>query len=159
PARLAEEIHIADEEIAAAFENRRHEFSTPERRHLEQIVLPSAEAAAAAAERLEQGAGFASVAQGETGSAPSELGTVRRDDLAGTFAPLAEAAFTAPEDGVSAPTETTLGVHLVHVLEIEPATEATLEEYRDQVARDLALEQAADSIISIANQFEDELAG
>src|SRR5690606_10345208 len=52
-----------------------------------------------------------------------------------------------------------LGWHLVRVRSVEPGREATLEEYRDEVAHELALEQAHDSIVSIANQLEDELAG
>jgi peptidyl-prolyl cis-trans isomerase D len=42
---------------------------------------------------------------------------------------------------------------------VEPGKEAVLADHRDQVAQDLALQQAHDSIVSIANQLEDELAG
>jgi peptidyl-prolyl cis-trans isomerase D len=159
PEDLAKEIQIADDEIAAAFENRRHEFDQPERRHLDQIVFPDEAAAKAAAEKLAAGGDFVEIAREATGGAPIDLGTVDKNGLAGSFAELADAAFTTPAGQVTAPTMTVLGWHLVRVLSVEPARAATLAEHREEVAYDLALEQAHDSIVSIANQLEDELAG
>ena len=159
PEDLAKEIQIADDEIAAAFEARKHEFDQPEKRHLDQIVFPDEAAAKAAAEKLAAGGDFVEIAREATGGAPIDLGTVDKSGLAGSFAELADAAFATPAGQVSAPTMTVLGWHLVRVLSVEPAREATLTEHRDEVAHDLALEQAHDSIISIANQLEDELAG
>ena len=159
PEDLAQEIQIADDEIAAAFEARKHEFDQPERRHLDQIVFPDEAAAKAAAEKLAAGGDFVEIAREATGGAPIDLGTVDKSGLAGSFAELADAAFATPAGQVTAPTMTVLGWHLVRVLSVEPAREATLAEHRDEVAHDLALEQAHDSIVSIANQLEDELAG
>jgi peptidyl-prolyl cis-trans isomerase D len=159
PEDLAKEIRIADEEIAAAFESRRHEFDQPEKRHLDQIVFPDEAAAKAAAEKLAAGGDFVEIAREATGGAPIDLGTVDKNGLAGSFAELADAAFATPAGQVSAPTMTVLGWHLVRVLSVEPARAATLAEHREAVAHDLALEQAHDSIVSIANQLEDELAG
>jgi peptidyl-prolyl cis-trans isomerase D len=159
PEDLAKEIQIADDEIAAAFEARKHEFDQPERRHLDQIVFPDEAAAQAAAEKLAAGGDFVEIAREATGGAPIDLGTVDKAGLAGSFAELADAAFATPVGQVTAPTMTVLGWHIVRVLSVEPAREATLAEHRDEIAHDLALEQAHDSIVSIANQLEDELAG
>lgn len=159
PDELAKEIHVSDEEIAASFESRKAEFDEPERRHLEQIVFPDEAAAKAAADKLASGGDFAEIARAATGGAPIDLGTIAKADLGGTFPQLADAAFVTPAGQVSVPTETMLGWHLVRVLSVEPPSEGTLAEHRDEIARDLAFEQAHEGIVSIANQFEDELAG
>lgn len=159
PADLAAEISIPEDEIAAAFEDRKSEFDRPERRHLEQIVFPDELTAKGAADELSAGGDFAEIARKATGGAPIDLGTIERDALVSISAALADAAFAVPEGQVTDPIETPLGWHLVRVLSVEPAKEATLAEHRDAIARELALHQAQDDIVSIANQFEDELAG
>lgn len=159
PDDLAQEIKISDEEIAASFEARKHEFDQPERRHLDQIVFADEAAAQAAAEKLANGADFVEIAREATGGAPIDLGTVTKDSLAQSFSELANVAFTPAAGEVTPPTKTVLGWHIVRVISVEPAREATLAEHRDAVAHELALEQAHDSILSIANQLEDELAG
>lgn len=159
PEDLAKEIRIPDEEIAEGFEARKAEFDVPEKRQLDQIVFPTQEAAQAAAEKLAAGGDFAAIAKEATGGDPIDLGTLDKAGLARTFPQLADAAFTAPEGQVTPPTETMLGWHIVRVRSVEPGKEATLAEHRDAVAHDLALQQAHDSIVSIANQLEDELAG
>jgi peptidyl-prolyl cis-trans isomerase D len=159
PEDLAKEIRVGDEEVEAAFAARKAEFDVAEKRHLDQIVFSDQAAAQAAAEKLAAGGDFAAIAKEATGGDPIDLGTVDKAGLARTFPQLADAAFAAPEGQATAPTETMLGWHLVRVLSVEPGREATLAEFRDEVAHDLALEQAHDSIVSIANQLEDELAG
>lgn len=159
PEALADEISVPEDEIAAAFESRKAEFDQPERRQLEQIVFADELTAKGAAEEARSGVDFAEIARKATGGEPIDLGTVDKQGLAGLFPQLADAAFAVPEGGISDPIETALGWHVVRVLSVEPAREATLAGHRDQIARDLALQQATDSIISIANQFEDELAG
>lgn len=159
PESLADEISIPEEEVAAAFESRKAEFDQPERRHLEQIVFADELTAKGAAEEARSGVEFAEIARKATGGEPIDLGTVDKQGLAGLFPQLADAAFAVPDSGISDPIETALGWHVVRVLSVEPAREATLAEHRDQIAHDLALQQATDSIVSIANQFEDELAG
>lgn len=159
PEALADEISVPEDEIAAAFESRKAEFDQPERRQLEQIVFADELTAKGAAEEARSGVDFAEIARKATGGEPIDLGTVDKQGLAGLFPQLADAAFAVPEGGISDPIETALGWHVVRVLSVEPAREATLAGHRDQIARDLALQQATDSIVSIANQFEDELAG
>lgn len=159
PHDLAAEISMPEEEVAAAFESRKSEFDRPERRHLEQIVFPDEPSAKAAAEEAAAGVDFAEIARKATGGEPIDLGTVDKAGLSALFPQLADAAFAPAQGKITAPIETALGWHLVRVLSVEPGGEATFAEHRDEIARDLALQRATDSVISIANQFEDELAG
>lgn len=155
---LSGEISIADEEIEAEYEARRQDFITPERRSLQQIVLDNEEDAQAARAELDGGADFAAVAESALGSAPIELGTFSETELAAQFPELAEAAFARADGGASL-AESSFGWHVLLVTEIVPGSERSFEEVREDLRHELAMRQAVDSMISIANQMDDELGG
>ncbi len=154
-ADLAAEVAVSEDELREAFESRFDDFVTPERRTLEQIVFPDQEAARAAAARLAGGADFATVARELSGQDPVDLGTLEKEELPEA---LAEAAFSTPAPAVSAPIESPLGWHVLRVVSIEPRKEPSLEEVREELTRDTAMRHAVDSMVSIANQLDDELA-
>ncbi|MEE8189315.1 MAG: SurA N-terminal domain-containing protein [Kiloniellales bacterium] len=153
---LAEEISVSESELAEEFESRKEDFVTPERRGVEQILLDSDAAAQNAGTRLDGGADFAAVAQELTGGPPVDLGEVERDSLPEE---LAEAIFTLGSGQVSAPVKSELGWHLLRVTKIAPRKEATLAEVREELAKDIAMRGAVETMISFANQLDDELAG
>jgi peptidyl-prolyl cis-trans isomerase D len=152
---LAGEIGVSDSQLLEEFETRREDFAVPERRNIEQIVFPDQDTARAAEARLKDAASFATVAQETTGQAPVDLGSMEREGLPTL---LAEAAFGLETGAVSDALETELGWHILRVTKIEPAHEPTLDEVREELERDIAMRQAVDSMISIANQFDDEMA-
>src|SRR6185295_15842466 len=63
PAELAVWIEIPEADVKAAYEARRGDYGTPERRHIYQMVFPDPEEARVASERIAKGAGFAEVAK------------------------------------------------------------------------------------------------
>lgn len=156
PAALAQEIKVSEEDLRAAYEGRADELAVPERRHVEQIVFPDEAAAKAAADMLRDGVAFAEVARRTTGGEPVDLGTVER---AGMLQELAEGAFATPEGQVSEPVESPLGWHLLHVIEVQDAHAPSFEEVRDRLREDVAMDRAVETVIELANAFEDELAG
>ena len=157
--RITREVEIAESEIAAAFENRRGQFDQPERRALEQVLVPDEEKAAEIARAWRDGASFSDIAaraQAAEGTA-IELGTLGRAEL--PVPELADAAFSLPTGGVSEPVQSPFGWHVLKVLRIEPPQSKTLDEVREQLRTDLAAEKAADLAFERANQVEDALAG
>lgn len=156
PAALAQEIKVSEEDLRTAYEERADELAVPERRHVEQIVFPDEAAAKAAADMLRDGVAFAEVARRTTGGEPVDLGTVER---AGMLQELAEGAFATPEGQVSEPVESPLGWHLLHVIEVQDAHAPSFEEVRDRLREDIAMDRAVETVIELANAFEDELAG
>ncbi len=78
PSEQARWIEISDADLKRAYEERRARYVTPERRHIQQIDFPNAEAARAAAERIAKGATFADIAK--------ELGKTEKDIDLGTVA-------------------------------------------------------------------------
>jgi peptidyl-prolyl cis-trans isomerase D len=156
PDRLAEDIAISEEEVREAFETRRGEFETPERRRIRQIVFEDEAAAEAAMARLRTGISFETAAQETTGSEPAELGLVARNDLPEG---LQEAAFSTAEGEVSEPAQSDFGWHVLQVTEVQPGESVGFEDVEERLRRDLALREAVDDAVSIANQLDDELAG
>lgn len=155
-ADAARGIAVSDERIAEAFEQRKDELSTPERRTVSQVVLPDQATAEAVAARIAEGADFVAAAEEASGRAPVALGSVTRDDLP---AELGEPVFALEAGQTTAPVQSSFGWHIAKVEAIEPGKEVTLEETRDQLRRELAEEEAIEVVIDLANQFDEKLAG
>jgi peptidyl-prolyl cis-trans isomerase D len=156
PEALAKDVAIPDEELAQEFEARKDQLGQPERRDLVQVVAGDQAMAQRVQELVQGGADLTAAASQAGAPAPVELGLVEKNRLPG---PVADAAFAAQEGAVTAPVQSPLGWHLVQVRKVEPGHEPSFEEAKEQLRRELALNQAADRIADLANQFEDALAG
>jgi len=153
-ADLAAESAVSEARLREEFEARFEDFVTPEKRKLKQIVFQDEARAREAKTRLDGGATFATVAEEMTGAPPIDLGSMGKDALPPE---LAESAFALPEGTASAPVESVLGWHILRVVKVEPRQEPVFEEVRDELATDIAMQNAIDSMVSIANQLDDEL--
>ncbi len=157
---IQREIQVSEDEIAQAYEQRRSQYETPEKRVLEQVLVQDEDKAKeiAAAWRA-PGATFATItAQAEAAEGQAlELGAIDRAGL--PFPALAEAAFTTPAGGVTDPVQTDFGWHVLHVASVEPPTSRPLAAVHDELRQDLASEKAADLAFERANKVEDALAG
>lgn len=156
---LVPEVSVSDADVAAAYESQRDRFSAPERRVLEQALMPDQAAAAAIAEAWTAGASFADVAARarEAGGQATELGALDRAGL--PFPELAEPAFGAAAGAVTAPVQSPFGWHVLRVARIEPPGVRPLDEVREELRRELAQTRAADLAYERVNGAEDALAG
>ncbi len=153
-ADIAAEVIISEEDLRAAFEERREDFVVPERRQIEQFILPDEAAANAAAEQLASGADFAAIAEETTGIAPIDLGTLTKGEL---LPEIADAVFALEAEQASAPLESPLGWHLVRVGSIEPLQEPDFDEVRDGLQKELTETEALDRVLELAGQLDDDL--
>ena len=150
---LAKEVKVADADIAAAYDERRAEFETPERRKLRMAVVDDqAKAAALAAAATAEGFDAAAKAAGVD---VADLGDVEKDDLPG----LGDAVFAQGKGVAAQPIQSPLGWHVVETLSVTPGSSRPLEAVRDRLAKDVARERAADGVFQISNQLDDKLAG
>ncbi|WP_043364325.1 peptidylprolyl isomerase [Belnapia sp. F-4-1] len=157
--RISREIEVSDADLAAAYDSRRNQFETPERRKLQQVLVQDEEKAKAIAAAWSGGADFATITReaDAAGGQAVDLGAIDRAGL--PFPQLAEAAFAAAPGTVTAPVRTDFGWHVLKVEGIEPGATRPLAEVRDQLRTDLTAEKAADLAFERANQVEDALAG
>jgi peptidyl-prolyl cis-trans isomerase D len=154
PDAVAETIEVPEEEIADAYATRRNSFVQPERRELAQILFADETAARAAARALE------STPANEIGAKADELGLTVID--LGMFdreavpnEGLAEAAFGLEEPGVTDAFQGAFGWSVAIVRSIDPGSEPSLEEVREQLAADLALDRAYNEVFERGNLLED----
>ncbi len=155
PESLSDRIEVSEDDIKTTYELRKDQFGTPERRRIEQIAFPDLAAAQAAYDRIAQEqADFAQIAS-EMGFKDTDidLGMKTRREL--VDAKVADAAFALKKDEVSKPVEGALSTVLVRVREIVPGETKTLDQVRDVIRRDLALEKAKSLVTDISNKMED----
>lgn len=157
---LLGEVAVSDAELQQAYDSRRAQYETPERRELEQaLVQDEGKAREIAAAWSAPGADRAAIEAmaREAGGLLLPIGLVDRAGV--PVAELAEAAFGAPSGGVVGPVRSAFGWHVVHVQRIEPGAVRSLDQVRDELRREVALERALDLAYERANRVEDALAG
>lgn len=101
-----------------------------------------------AAEKLRQqvlnGADFAKLAKahsdGPSAKSGGDLGLFARGDMVPEFS---DAAFALEPGGISAVVRTQFGFHVIRVTAVEPGSEQTLEQVRDEIRADLRIDRAA----------------
>ena len=156
PEQLEDRIKLTDDELRAAFDIRKDEFVTPERRKLRQMVFDTKQNASAALAKLAAGKSFDDVAQDmlQWTSSDTNLGSVTRSDLTDE---LADLVFSVGVNTPAGPVRTAFGFHLILVEQIEPGSEASFDEIKDQISSTLIAEKAIDLVYDYANQLEDSL--
>lgn len=157
PDRMVDRIDIGEDALRELYDERIDTYVLPERRLVERLVYPDAEAARAARARLDAGeASFEDlVADRGLDLADIDLGDVARDDLSDAAA---EAVFALEEPGVTGPVETPLGPALFRMNGILAAQETPFEEARDELRRELGLDRARRAIAAEIEAIDDLLA-
>jgi peptidyl-prolyl cis-trans isomerase D len=158
PADLAKSIEVSDADVKKSYEQNLKAYTTPERRHVEQIVFPNMADAQAAADRVKSGTSFTAVAT-DRGLKESDidLGTVAKTAIIDPA--VADAAFSLKQGEVSAPVSGRFGAVLVTVLKIEPEVVKPLDVVAPFIHNDLALERARTKVQEMHDQIEDARAG
>lgn len=157
PQDVAGSIEISDEMARESFESRSDQFSTPERRTIQQIPFPTLDDAEAARAEIAAGQTFEEAAA-ERGIAGNDLtlGTLTREQIVDPA--ITEAAFDLAQGEVSDPVEGTFSNVLLRVTEIEQGTSRSYEEVAEEVKRQLALDRAHDEILDLYDLIEDDRA-
>jgi peptidyl-prolyl cis-trans isomerase D len=158
PEDLVKSITIPDADAKRVFDLHREQYSKPEKREVQQIVFPNAEAAKAASDRIAKGLSFDALAK-ERGLQPKDIdfGSVSKSEMIDPT--IADAAFALKEGAVSAPVKGRFGTALVHVVKIEAGQTQSYEQVADQIKHNLALEQARNKVSDLRDKLEDDRAG
>ena len=154
--KLKGSIAISDEDLRAAYESSKKAYSQPEKRTIQQLVFKDKAAAEEASGKLASGTDFMALGK--------ELGLKETDINLGTFAKedfgdqaVANAAFQLEKDKPSAPISGFATV-IVRVTEIQPGSQKSFEEVKDQVKDQLAKARAGEEISKLYDRIEDERA-
>ncbi len=157
PEAIAEKMDIAEADIQASYEARLGELGQPEQRDIGQILFNSEEDAKAASETLAAvPAEELNAKITEMGLQLIELGEFSRQGIPNEA--LAEAAFSLDAPGVTSAFEGAFGWSVAIVTTIQEGSEPTLDEVRDQITRDLALDRAYNEVFDYGKRLEDAFA-
>lgn len=159
PEALADGITVTPDAIAARYAAEAARFRQPERRDITQALLPDEAAATALAEAWRGGASAEAIAA-QARAARGELTEVEALDREGLpFPDLSAAAFGAAEGAIAGPVRSPLGWHVLRVARVLPSATRPLEEVHEELAREIALDRAADQALRLVDRVEDLLAG
>jgi peptidyl-prolyl cis-trans isomerase D len=158
PSAMAAEVAIPEEELRAAYEGRRAEYETAERRVVDQIVFPTEAEAAAASARLADGSATfdALLAERSLSRGDAALGEVEAGDLRDARGP---AAFALPGPGVAGPAATAGGFALLEVRAVTPGRTTPFEEVREALRTEAALARIQPDLDRLSELAADALAG
>ncbi len=150
------EINVSNERVQEEYENRVSEFTAPETRGVEQVLLDSEEKAKQLVELLGKGTAWAEAAKEALGrdGGVIDLGDMTKADLP---AGLADPVFELQVDGVSEPIRSPLGWHVLKVTRITPAKARPLEEVREEIVDHVKRSQAPEILVQRANDLERQI--
>ncbi|MBS0642831.1 MAG: peptidyl-prolyl cis-trans isomerase [Proteobacteria bacterium] len=158
PQSLASEITITDDELKAAYEERKAQYQTPGKRSAEVLSVPDEAKAQALATQWRGGADWVAMqaAAKEAGAA-----SITQDSAPEVEFPdpdLAKAVFAAQPDNIVGPVKGALGWFVVRVTGITPGSETTFEQAKDTLRAQVLAAKAADLMYDRANKL-DQLLG
>jgi peptidyl-prolyl cis-trans isomerase D len=156
PAALADPNAVSAEDVAAEYERVKSTLTQSERRRIEEIRFPTAEAAEAAMKRIEAGEDFAAVAAA-SGTEVTDQGVKTKAEMLDPV--VADAAFAAIQDKPVLVTEGAIEPSIVRVTSIEPEKVTTLAEAEANLRKELATRAARESAHDLYDKVEDERAG
>lgn len=155
PADAGAFVKVTDQDLAAEYERRKPEFTTPETRRLRQLLFKDEATAKQAYEALVGGRTFEAVAKDIAKSEPIDLGKVQPSGV--PIPALRDAAFKIKEGEVTQPVQSPLGWHIVRVDEVSPQTIKPLEDVKAQLEKDFRARHATKILAELRDKFDDAL--
>ncbi|MGI9351318.1 MAG: SurA N-terminal domain-containing protein [Rhizobiaceae bacterium] len=155
PSDVMKPQEVTSEEVLQAYNARKSNLRTPERRQIQQLVLPSMEEAEKVKLQLSEGTSFEHIVaeQGKTVT-DIDLGLLRRDELPDEN--ISKAAFEAELNQPTEIIEGLFGPVIVRVAKIEEENTTPFEEIKDALREQIALERAVEDVFSTYDAVEEE---
>ena len=154
PADVAGDIAVTDDMLQDAYQQRKDEFDTPERREASQVVLSDEATAAKATALVQQGKDLAAIASA-LGSQVIDLGAVERSELPDE---LAASVFAQAKGSIAPAVKSPLGWHVVKVTNIIPGHTRTLAEVKGQIEQDIRREKSDEALNDLSTKLQDTFA-
>jgi peptidyl-prolyl cis-trans isomerase D len=155
PDALAPDMPVDDAALQKLYDSRIDEFVAPEKRIVEQLVYPDDAAATAAKAKLDAGATFEElVAERGLTLDAIDLGDVAEAEL-GEAGP---GVFGLSEPGIVGPLKSPIGPAIYRMNAVLPAQNVTLDEVRDDLAKDLQIDSARRAIGDRVEELDDMIA-
>jgi peptidyl-prolyl cis-trans isomerase D len=157
PQTLAKDIPISDADLHQAYDARKAEYVTPEKRSAQVVTIGDEAKARALAEQWRGGADWTVVqaAAQQAGAAAVALDDATQQEFPDPD--LAKAVFAAPTDSVSEPVKGAMGWYVLKVTKVSPGSEKTFDDVKDALRDRILAEKATDLMYDHANKIDNLL--
>ncbi len=157
PATLASEVSVTDQDLQAAYETHKAEYTTIAKRSAEVISTTDAAKATALADQWRAGADWAAM---QAAAKADGAAAIEQNDATETQFPdpdLAKAVFSVPVDTVPPPIKGALGWFVIRVTHAVQGGVQTFDAVKDQLRQRLVTEKALGLVYDKANKIDGEL--
>ncbi len=157
PATLAPDITITDQDLRAAYDSRKADYTTIARRSAEVITTTDETKATALADKWRAGADWPAMQAAATAAGAS---AITQDDATQTQFPdpdLAKAVFNAQPDTVPPPIKGALGWFVIRVTKATEGGVEPFDQVKDKLRQRLVTEKALELVYDKANKLDGEL--
>lgn len=153
---IAAKITPSEDDIEAYYNENLNQFETPETRNVLQMVFNTQEEADKAANELETGKDFYTVAKelAKQDKAATDLGYVSQDML---IADMSEPVFSAAKGAVIGPVKSEMGWHLMKVAGVKVGSKMNKDQAKAKILATLKKDRAYDEAYVISTQIEDKI--
>ncbi len=158
PRTLAGELPVTDDDIKAAYDRRKAEFTTASLRSAQVISAPDESKAKALSERWRAGADWAAMQAAATEAGASAIALDDAPEAQFPDPDLSKAVFAAELDKPSEPVKAALGWFVVTVTKATQGGTSSLEEVKDTLRAKVLADKAADLMYDRANKVDNLLA-
>jgi peptidyl-prolyl cis-trans isomerase D len=149
------EVQISEDQVRQSYNDRLGEFTQPERRDLDQIVVATEDEAKKIAELVKGGKSLEDAGKEVLNrEAVIKLGSMTKKDLVGQ---LADGAFGLAEGATGGPYQSPLGWHVVRINKIEAGSTPSFEALRARIEQDLRKEAAPDILYKRVRELDQAL--
>jgi peptidyl-prolyl cis-trans isomerase D len=157
PATLASEVTVTDQDLQAAYDEHKAEYTTVAKRSAEVISTTDEAKAKALADQWRAGADW--TAMQAAAKADGAAAIVQNDATATEFPDpdLAKAVFSAAVDTVSPPIKGALGWFVIRVTKAVPGGVQSFDSVKDKLRQRLVTEKALGLVYDKANKIDGEL--
>lgn len=154
---ISTNIDPTKEEIAARYEADRDKYAPSESRTITQLIVPTAEAAAAIRKRVQGGTGLEAAAR-EAGLQTAKIGPMTKAELtAQTSAAVANSIFAAAKGTIAVPAASGLGSHVARIDNVERKPGKNLEQARSEITTLLREEKRRSALGDLAASVEEQV--
>ena len=158
PDDIADPKSVDEAAVKADYDKNIARYTKKETRKIDQLVFASRDAAAAAKAKITAGATFDDVMKSENKTAADvALGDLRKGDL--PDAKIADAAFGLAAGAVSGVIDGQFGSVLLRVAEITPESVSGYDSVKEQIRKDIALNEANNVLLEAHDGYEDARGG
>ena len=151
---LKKKINVSEDDILDAYNNQKQDFLIPEKRKVEQLFFDSEEIGKKTLNTINKENKFEEIAKKKKKVTYITLGLVEKDQL---FDEFVEPVFKLKENEFTKLIKTSIGWHILKVTKIIKKKSKELNEVRNTIKENIALDKAYDEFDIILNEIDDKI--